>query len=185
MSIADIRQPILLELDEQQWGRFLDNAETWLWNVTLTQASFRKLAEDTAAKITDPRIREQIACIAEAAQGHEARVDALYRAIGRQPARGAAGLGALTAKGREVLGDMVGATGSAPGPWHDLRQMLLSNLDAMGAFGAVEQVGLALGLPELAKIAFEVVRDKSTHQLLIQEYVLEMAPLSILYDQAL
>jgi len=185
MSVATISQPILLELGQDRWDTFLDNVDTWLGNVLLTQASFRKLAEDTAGKIQDPRIKEQIVCIADTAKEHERQVDALYHAIGRDPAHGRAALGTVAAKGREVVGAVTGLTGGAPGPWHDLRQMLLSNLDAMGAFAAVEQCGLALGLPDLAKIAFQVVRDKSTHQLLIQEYMLEMAPLSILYNESI
>lgn len=183
MSIAESAQPVLLELGQEQWKAFLDSVETWLGNVLLTQASFRKLAEDTADKINDPRIKEQIVCIADTAKEHEQQARELYRIIGREPSEARAAMGAAAGLGREVLGNIVGLAGGAHGGWHDLRQMLLSNLDSMGAFAAVQQVGYALGFPELAEAAFKVVRDKSTQQLLIQEYMLEMAPLSILYDQ--
>ena len=64
----------------------------------------------------------------------------------------------------------------------DLRQLLIESQDA-GTFAIVEQLGYAVGLPELAEPAFEAVAEKTKDHLLIQEYVLEIAPVGILYHQ--
>lgn len=61
--------------------------------------------------------------------------------------------------------------------------MLIESQDALGAFAIVEQLGYALGLPELAEPAFRAVAEKTKDHLLIQEYVLEMAPVGILLEQ--
>ena len=44
-------QPLLIELDAQSWSTQLDNVESWLDNVMLTQASYRQLLEDTVNTI--------------------------------------------------------------------------------------------------------------------------------------
>jgi hypothetical protein len=176
-------EPILLELGEERWEQFSDDITRWLRNVQLAQSSFRHLAEETAAGIHDPRVRKMIERIAESARDHEQRVDELYRLIGREPSDINRMLGKVTARGRQVLGNVLGMTGGASGPWHNLRQMLLANLNAIGAFGAVEQLGLTIGHPQLAQEAFSIVRDKSTDQLVIEEYMLELTPQAILYHQ--
>lgn len=176
-------EPILLELGEERWEEFTDDIAAWLRNVQLAQSSFRHLAEETAAELEDPRAKEMIQRIAESAKDHEQKVDELCRLIGHEPSDITKVLGEVTAQGRQLLGNVLGMTGGASGPWHDLRQMLLANLNAIGAFGAVEQLGLTLGLPELAQVAFSVVRDKSTEQLVIEEYMLELAPQAILYGK--
>lgn len=84
---------------------------------------------------------------------------------------------------REVAGDVVGFAGGARGNWTDLRQLLLVSQDALGAFAIVEQLGYALGLSELAEPAFRIVAEKTKDQLLIQEYMLEMGPIAILYHE--
>ncbi|WP_335501718.1 hypothetical protein [Neobacillus vireti] len=61
--------------------------------------------------------------------------------------------------------------------------MLHINQQAMGAFAVAEQLGLSLGIKEIVALAFPVVHEKTMHQLLLQEYMLEMAPISILYKQ--
>lgn len=176
------RVPLLLELGTESWDHFMDKTAGWLRNVQLAQTSFRHLAEETAEKEPDPRVKEMIERIAETARSHEQKVDELYKLIGREPSNSAGLLGEVTARGRQVVGDVLGLMGGARGPWHDLRQMLLANLNTIGAFGAVEQIGLTLGLPELAQTAFVVVREKSTEQLVMEEFMLELAPQSILYD---
>ncbi|MDQ4043987.1 MAG: hypothetical protein M3173_00860 [Chloroflexota bacterium] len=175
-------EPILVELGEDRWAALIDSVEAWLRNVRLAQSSFRHLAQDTAGKIDDPRLKEQMERIAETAKRHEEQVDALYALIERKPPGRTGMLGEAAAKGRQALGNVLGITGGAPGAWPDLRQMLLSNLNAIGAFGAVEQLGLTLGLPELAEVAFTIVREKSTDQLVIEEFMLELAPQAILYE---
>lgn len=49
------------------------------------------------------------------------------------------------------------------------------------AFAVVEQLGLALGIPRLVDLAFHVTTEKSTDQLLLQEFGLEICSFSILY----
>ena len=75
--------------------------------------------------------------------------------------------------------------GGASGAWRDIHQLLLVNLNAIGAFATAEQIGLTLGLPEIVDITFPIIQEKQTHQLILQEYMLEMAPLSILYDSSI
>lgn len=64
---------------------------------------------------------------------------------------------------------------------HLLRQLLLVNLDAIGAFATAQQLGPALGLNDFAESIFPIVWEKEKHQMLIQEYMLEMGPQAILY----
>src|SRR5262245_64866993 len=111
---------------------------------------------------------------------HEELVRGLTRTLGREPSCGRSLGGAAIAKGAEVVAGVVGMAGSARGDWNDLRQLLLQSQDALGAFAVVEQLGYALGLPELADPAFRAVAEKSKDHLLIQEFVLEMAPVSVL-----
>lgn len=172
----------LLELDQHAWKGFLDSVERWLGNVLMAQSAFRHLADDTIPKIADPRVQEQLIHVRDVARQHEQEIDDLYRIIGRDPAKARGLLGTTMGKLREGLAVMLGTLGGVEGGWSDLHQLLLANLNAMGAYGAVEQLGLALGLQDLVTRAFEVVRVKSTHQLLLQEYLLELAPVAILYS---
>jgi hypothetical protein len=175
--------PVLIELDADTWNRQLDQAKKWLDNVVLVQASYRQLLEDTAAKIDEPHIRQYLLEIAGRAKDHEAQVWELYAAIDREPAEIRKTLGALAGKGRQVLGDLLALTGGAKGPWQDLHQCFMANYNAMGAFAVVEQLGLALGIPGLSDLAFDIVAQKSTDQLILQEFVLEMCAKSILYRE--
>jgi hypothetical protein len=88
------------------------------------------------------------------------------------------------AKGAELVADVIGLAGGARGNWKDLRQLLIESQDALGAFAIVEQLGYALGLPELANPAFRAIAEKTKDRLLIEEYVREMAPASILIHEA-
>lgn len=62
---------------------------------------------------------------------------------------------------------------------------LLIQLNSMGTFAVVEQLGLALGIPRLVELTFTVVAEKSTDQLLLQEFVLEICSYSILYKESI
>ncbi|HKN87624.1 MAG TPA: hypothetical protein VJV04_12245, partial [Nitrospiraceae bacterium] len=66
--------------------------------------------------------------------------------------------------------------------WKDIRVLLIANLDSMGAFAVAEQLGMALGIPNIVDITFPIVHEKSTQHLLLQEYMLEMVSVSILYE---
>ncbi|MCO5970797.1 hypothetical protein [Actinoallomurus soli] len=174
--------PVLVELDEEFWSGRLDRVATWLGNVVMTQSTFHRMAGDTAEKITEPHIREYLLEISEAAGEHEAAIGELYRIIDREPPTGRRFSAAVMARVQQAMGQLIGKAGGAPGDeWNHLRQLLLVNLDAIGAFATAQQLGLALGLNEFAESIFPIVREKEKHQLLIQEYMLEMGPQAILY----
>lgn len=173
--------PVLIEIDEQSWAGSLDRVAAWLGDLQLMQATFRQLAETTAGKIAEPHIRDYLSGIAEQAREHEQRIADLYRLIDRHPSTVRPVIGSVMGRAREVLGVVQGVAGGAVGNWNDLRQLLAANLNAMGAFAITEQLGLALGIDEIVDITFQVTQEKSTCQLLLQEYVLELAPRSILY----
>jgi hypothetical protein len=183
MASAPAYAPILLELDEATWNDQLDRAAAWLGDVLQVQEKFRKFAEDTAAKIREPHIRSYLEDIVGRATKHEELARDLSRAIGREPSGGRSIAGAVLARGAGVIAGAVGLAGGARGNWNDLRQLLLESQDALGAFAIVEQLGYALGLPELADPAFRAIAEKTRDHLLIQEYVLEMAPAGILLHE--
>lgn len=110
----------------------------------------------------------------------ERKAEQMFALIGRSPAKARQLGGSVMAKGREAIADIQGLLGGAESGWRDLHQLLLADVNAMGAFAIAEQLGLALGLPEIVEIAFPVVQELSTAQLLLQEFLLEMAPLAIL-----
>lgn len=183
MTLATATEPILLDLDEKTWERQIDRTVSWLGNVLVVQAEFRKLSETTAATIKEPHIKKYLEEVAARAQVHEDQARQMFRAIGREPSKGRSLAGTVLSKAREAVGDVVGLVGGARGSWKDLRQLLLVSQDALGAFAIVEQLGYALALPELAGPAFQIVAEKTKHQLLIQEYMLEMGPVAILYHE--
>lgn len=177
-------QPVLLELDAKSWDTFLDNAAKWFDNLVLVQAGYRKLLEDTIEKINEFHIKAYLTEILERARQHEAQIDGLYKIVNRDPSKIRKTLGTVIGKADQLLGDLMAATGGLKGPWQDLHQLFLSNANTMGAFAVAEQLGLALGLPEIIDITFPIVREKSTDQLLLQEFVLEMAGVAILYHES-
>lgn len=180
MPAAPAAEAILLELDESTWKTQLDRAAAWLGNVILTQEKFRTLARDASSKIREPHIKHYLEEIATRAESHEDMARTMTQAIGREPSSGRSAVGTVLAKGAELVADVIGLSGGAQGNWKDLRQLLLAGQDALGAFAIAEQLGYALGLPELADPAFRVLAEKGKDQLLIQEFMLEMAPVAIL-----
>ncbi|HKN87053.1 MAG TPA: hypothetical protein VJV04_09355 [Nitrospiraceae bacterium] len=122
-----------------------------------------------------------LSALVETAKEHERKVDDLYAVIGREPSSVRRVGAALMSKGSEVVADVEGFMGGATGAWKDIRVLLIANLDSMGAFAVAEQLGLALGIPNIVDITFPIVHEKSTQHLLLQEYMLEMASVSILY----
>ena len=182
MAFTNIPEPILIELDQETREDQLDSAESWLNNVLLTQATFRQLAEDTLDKVHEPHVREYLTSILETAQEHEQKAKELYRVIGREPSTAREVGGTLVAKAREAMGDLMGIAGGAAGGWRDLHQLFLASLNAMSAFATAEQLGLALGIPEIVEITSSVTSEKFAHHRLLQEVILDMAPVAILYD---
>lgn len=181
MPSTNTTQTILLELDEETWNTQLDRIASWLHNVQMLQTAFRQLAEDTFPKIHEPHITQYIANIAAQAREHEQTVPELYRVFGRDPAPGRTLGGTLLSKVREVVADVEGLAGGAAGGWRDLRELLLTNVDSLGAFAVAEQLGLALGMPQVVDIIFPVIHAKWTAHLLLQEYMLEMGSKAILF----
>jgi hypothetical protein len=181
MSFVGHVQTIAIELDEQTWSEQLDRVEQWLGNVLLAQATFRMLLEDTVGKIHEPHIQEYLREMLQTAEKHERRAEELYALIGRNPAPGRKLVAAVMNKARQALGDVLDLAGGMAGGARDIRQLLLANLEAIGAFGLAEQLGLALAIEQLADAAWEVVNEKTRDQLLLQEYLLEMGPAAILY----
>ena len=123
-----------------------------------------------------------LSALVETAKEHERKVDDLYAVIGREPSSVRRVGAALMSKGSEVVADVEGFMGGATGAWKDIRVLLIANLDSMGAFAVAEQLGLALGIPNIVDITFPIVHEKSTQHLLLQEYMLEMVSVSILYE---
>jgi hypothetical protein len=185
MTQVQTEAPILIELDEQTRAEQLDKLVAWLDNVLMLQSRFRAYVEHTIDKIHEPHIKAYLAELGERARLHEQQAEELYRVVGREPSRLRKGAGALLSTVSEVVADVQGVAGGAKGNWRDLRQLLLLNVDSMGAFAIAEQLGLALGIPAVVDIAFPIENEKSGHQLLLQEYVLEMASRSILYESSI
>jgi ferritin-like metal-binding protein YciE len=176
-------QPVFIELDEACRKEQFDRAEAWLKNVQLTQASFRQLLEDTVEKIEEPHIKDYLSTMLQHAKEHEQQAENLFAVIGRKPSTIRVKLGELAGKGRELLADMIALSGGAKGPWQDVHQLYISNLNSMSAFAVAEQLGLALGIPAIVDITYPVISQKSTDHLLLQEVALEMCSMSILYRQ--
>jgi hypothetical protein len=180
-SLADVKEPILVELDGAEWEGYLDSTERWLDNVLMLQSAFREMAEDVRGKIREPEFLSLLDDVIAAARKHEATAERLYGHIGRTPSRWRSTLGALTAKVRQGWADLIGVAGGATAPWRDLQQLLMSSANSISAFAAAEQLGYTLALPALADDCFKVTAEKQTHHLLIQEITLETVPWGILY----
>lgn len=182
-GLVRIDGPYLIELDEESWNRQLDSAQAWLGNVITAQSAFRKLVEASVPKIEKPNVRLYLTEILETARRHERLAHDLFKPIGREPTTGRQAAGSAVAAARRVMGTVEGLAGGAAGNWRDVRELLIANLDAMGAFAVAEQIGLALALHDLRDLAFSVTQEKSSDQLVLQEIMLEMASASILYKE--
>jgi hypothetical protein len=180
---------VLLDLDQETRSGQLARAERWLGTTRVLQSAYRGLLHGTVESVAEPHVRSALAELLDVARGHEDQIDDLYRALGREPQGAGAlrtvGAGVLS-RAREALGHLEGvAAGAAGGSWHDLRELLLSNLDAMSGFAVTEQLGLALGVPAVVDITLPITRRKTQDQLLLQEYFLETAAQAVLVDRDL
>lgn len=182
-------RPLLVDLDPGTWQQTLDRVEPWLATTAALQATFRRLTDDVAGRVDEPHIRSYLEDVAAAARRHEAVVGELYEAFGCSPhpaARGPvpAAVGAALGAGRMLAAQVVGrVAGAHGGAWRGMRELMRSNLDAVSGFAVTEQLGLALGIPRVVDLVFPVLHEKQAHQLLLQEYLLEMASSSILYQR--
>jgi hypothetical protein len=185
--MAQTTPPMLVELDEGTWDRWLERVEPWLATTATLQATFRKLLEDTVEDVTEPHWHAYLEEILKSARDHEAKVDALYQAFGREgsgPGRLSSAAASLVAKGRQAVGHAEGlAAGARGASWRKVRELLLTNLDAISGFAVTEQLGLALGNPAVTGITVPILTEKSEHQLQLQELLLEMAANAILYQR--
>lgn len=106
--------PILIDLDGDLWDEQLDRAGAWFGNVLMAQATYRKMAEDAAASFHEPHIQKYLGDVAAKAKEHEGAAADLFRAIGRDPARGRVTGGVVHAKLQRRPGRWW--AGSAAGP---------------------------------------------------------------------
>lgn len=183
MDHTQENQPILIEIDAECREEHFERAAEWFKNVQLTQASFRQLLEDTIKKIEEPHIKDYLQTMLQQARQHEDKAEELFAVIGKKPSTMRVLVGDLLGKSRELWADIIAFSGGAKGPWQDIQQLYIANLNSMSAFSVAEQLGLALGIPQILDITFSVVAEKSTSQLLLQECALEMCSKSILYKQ--
>ncbi|WP_462411484.1 hypothetical protein [Neobacillus sp. Marseille-QA0830] len=177
-------ETILIEVDEQYLLKQYVEVEKW-FNHTLTiQYALEGKLQKTVPDILEPHIREAMKKIVEANQHHTKVVGELFDIIQREPSVTLdCVLGSVVGKLEAGLVSFQDVMGGAVGSWKNIHQLLLINQQAMGAFAVCEQLGLSLGIKEIFGISFSITHEKTMHQLLLQEYMLEMAPISILYKE--
>jgi hypothetical protein len=182
-------QPALaLAIDEQTRAAQLKRVGSWLTVTVLLQGTYRRLTARAQQRVDEPHIRAYLTDLHDVARQHENQIAELRRAFGCPP--GSSVMirpgSVLLAQTKAVVGHLQGRiAGAAAGEWRLLRQLMLSNQDALGAYGVTEQLGLALGLPGVIDLTLPIVRRKQQDQLLIQEYLLEMAPNAILLSKGM
>jgi hypothetical protein len=175
---------ILIELDEATRVMQLNETEKWLEHVLTAQIAFESLMPKAVGDIEEPHIKEALEKMHGATKHHTKAAEELFKTIGRT-ADGVKDkiLGSTLSVIEEGLMTFQDTLGGAVGSWQGMHLLLSMNQKAMGAFAVAEQLGLSLGNKELTLAAFPVVHEKTMHQLLLQEYMLEMAPISILYKE--
>jgi hypothetical protein len=184
VGLAKNTSPIVVELDDAGWKEKVDRAETWFGNVLTVQGAFRRLVHDTRDKVQEPHIRDYLGEILNKAMEHEQQAEELFGMIGRKAPTASRELGGVLVSGaHKALGKIEGTAGGATDAWQDLRQLILLNIDSMGAFAAAEQIGFALAMPEVSKITFDIENEKMKHHLIMQELLLETAAISILFKR--
>jgi hypothetical protein len=182
-----VTRPLLLELDDATWNGWHERVRPWLATTAMLQAAFRDLLERTVDDITESHWHHYLGEILVTAREHETQLADIHAAFGVEPAghervRDAAG--AIMSTTRSVLGHVEGlAAGARGGTWRKLRELLLTNLDAIGAYGVVEQLGLALARPAVTDLTVPILTAKGEHQLQLQECFLEFASNAILLDK--
>lgn len=180
MSAAE-KEALLFEIDKKSWDTHLDRVERWFRHVQMVQTAFRKQVEDTLPKMHDSHLRQYLTEILERAKDHENKADELLRMIGRDPSTSRKLLGTGFAKARELMADIQGFSGGAMSGWRDLQQLVHASLDGIAVFGVAQDLGLALGLVEITELTLHISNEKFVHHYLLQELVLEMGTLSVLY----
>lgn len=178
------QEVILIELDDHTLKKRLDEVEKWFEHILTLQFSLEKVLEKAIPKIKEPHIKEAMEKVQEANKFHTESAQNLFHIINRKCNTTRDQATALVmGKLEESIVKTQDVFGGAFGSWQDIHLLLLVNEQTRGAFGVAEQLGLSLGIKEIVKAAFSITHEKTIHQLLIQEYMLEMAPISILYKE--
>ncbi|WP_228275796.1 hypothetical protein [Gracilibacillus oryzae] len=175
---------ILIELDNDYLSGQLDIVEKWLEHTATAQYVLVDKLTKAVPNIEEPHIREAIEKMADANEHHTNGVEQLFSFIDRkQNQKSNQVLATVVEKLEEGLMRFQELLGGAVGSWQELHHLLLLNQQAMGAFAVVEQLGLSLGMKEIVDVSFSITHEKKMHQIILQEYMLEMAPISILYKE--
>ena len=175
------RTAVLFELDNASWETLINRAEKWFLNVQMIQTSFRKLVEDTLPKINDSNVRVYLETLLKIATRHEGQAGDLLRMIGGKPSTRRKVAGTGLAKTRELWAGVIGFSGGAVSAWTDLQQIFHASLDGIAAFGVANDIGLALGLSDITELTLHITNEKLVQHYRLQELVLELATISVLY----
>jgi hypothetical protein len=178
---------VMVELDDATRAEQLARLDPWLATTSLLQSTLCKELERLAEGVAEPHARRWLEGARDAAREDERQIGPLYRAFGRRPGpRETVTSVAATARAtvREAVGHVEGLAGGARGAsWRRLRVVLLTNVDAMGAWGVCETLGLALGVPQAVEIAVPTAARRAKDHVLLQELFLEMAANAIIYHR--
>jgi hypothetical protein len=178
---------VLIELDQGTREEQLTRLEPWLRTTSLLQSTLCRELEQLAERVGEVHTRGWLEGALDTARGDERQVAALYDAFDRRPSKrptiqsaAASGLAAVrTAAGRiEGLGG-----GARSVTWRRLRVVLLTNVDAMGAWGVCESLGLGLGIPAAVEVAHPAAVNRARAHAFFQELFLEMAATAIVYHR--
>jgi hypothetical protein len=175
------RTAVLFELDNGSWETLIDRAGKWFLNVQMIQTGLRKLVEDTLPKVNDSNVRVYLQTLLEIARRHESQAADLLRMIGREPSTTRTVAGTGLAKTRELWAGVIGLSGGAVAAWTDLQKILHASLDGIAAFGVANDIGLALGLSDITELTLQITNEKFVQHYRLQELVLELATISVLY----
>lgn len=173
--------PIVIEIDQASWSAHLDRVETWLGTTLSNQTTFRQLLEKVAPTLKEPHFRQFVTELAETARRHEAEAERFFKIIGRKPGSLAKSSAAVLAPVKATGAQVMASLGGAEGSWVGLQALLPAALDAQSGFAVTEQLGLALGIRELAEAAYDVENEQAGGFLVLKELMLESAAISILY----
>lgn len=175
---------ILIEVDEQYLSQQFLEMEKWFNHTLTVQYALEDKLQKTIPAIHEPHIREAVEKVLEANKHHTKVIGELFDIINKQPKVTLDYvLGSVVGKLEEGLMVLQDVMGGAVGSWQNIHHLLTINQQALGAFAVCEQLGLSLGIKEIVGIGFSITHEKTMHQLLLQEYMLEMAPISILYKE--
>jgi len=175
-------ETILIEVDDQYLAKQLKEVEKWFEHVLTVQYALENKLQKTIPAIQEPHIREAIEKILDANKYHTKVVDEFFDIVDSKPNTTLDYvLGVVVGKLEDGLMGFQDIMGGAGGSWQHIHHLLILNQQAMGAFAVAEQLGLSLGMKEIVGVGYSITHEKTMHQLLLQEYMLEMAPISILY----